>query len=60
MATEGPIHKLLVIDNIDTKTDDGVTSDVSLVTPSSHVKPIVTRRELWSYYCTQHGQSAPL
>jgi hypothetical protein len=33
------------------KNDDGVISDVSDVCPSSHGEPIVTRRELWSYYC---------
>jgi hypothetical protein len=35
------------------KNDDKLTSDVpsSYVTLLSHVEPIVSRRELWSYYC---------
>src|SRR6266850_2505385 len=37
--------------HLDEKNDEEVISDVSLVNPSSHGEPIVTRRELWSYYC---------
>jgi hypothetical protein len=34
------------------KNDDGSKPDVSLITQSNQGEPIVTRRELWSYYCT--------
>ena len=36
---------------LDKKSDDRIISDESHVAPSSHGEPIVTRRELWSYYC---------
>jgi len=36
---------------LDKKSDDRITSHESHVAPSSHGEPIVTRRELWSYYC---------
>lgn len=55
MATGDPLPELPVLE----KTDDGVTSDVSLVTSSSNDEPIVTRRELWSYYCTQRRHFSP-
>jgi len=32
-------------------SDDRTQSDDSHVALSSHGEPIVTRRELWSYYC---------
>ena len=35
----------------DKKSDDRITSDDSYVAPWSHGEPVVTRRELWSYYC---------
>jgi hypothetical protein len=48
MATHSSILELPVLDN---KNDDGVTSGVSFIPPSSCREPIVTRQELWSYYC---------
>jgi len=36
---------------LDKKSDDRITSHESHVTPEGHGEPIVTRRELWSYYC---------
>ena len=41
---------------IDKKNDDGIL-DASLVTPLNQGEPIVTRSELWSYYCTCHSTS---
>ena len=36
---------------LDKKGDDRIISHDSHVAASSHDEPIVTRRELWSYYC---------
>ena len=36
---------------LDKESDDRIISDDSHVAASSHDEPIVTRRELWSYYC---------
>jgi hypothetical protein len=36
---------------LDEKSDDRIQSGDPHVAPSSHGEPIVTRRELWSYYC---------
>jgi hypothetical protein len=36
---------------LDKETDDKIISDDWHVATSSHDEPIVTRRELWSYYC---------
>jgi hypothetical protein len=55
MATENPIPEFSVLDK---KDDDKATSDVWHVSPSSHGEPIVTRRELWSYYC-KHCKPRP-
>jgi len=40
------------------KNDNEFKLDVSPVTPSSQVEPIVTRRELWSYYRKCHASRA--
>ena len=53
MAADNAIPEITVLD----KNKDGVTHDVSLVHPSSHGEPIVTRRELWSYYCKPRKDS---
>jgi hypothetical protein len=42
----------------DKKNDDRLEYDVSLITPLNQGEPIVTRRELWSYYCTCHTSRA--
>jgi len=50
MVTDSPTSELPVFD----KTDGRGTHDVvSIVTPSNQLEPIVTRRELWSYYRTR-------
>ena len=40
--------------DLDKKNDDRVTTEVSNVTPLDCDEPIVTRWELWSYYCKCH------
>jgi len=40
--------------DLDKKNDDRVTTEVSNVTPLNCDEPIVTRWELWSYYCKCH------
>ena len=40
---------------LDIASDDGVTSDILKVTPSGLGEPIVTRAELWSYYCKRRS-----
>jgi hypothetical protein len=47
MAEEKFTPELPVLDK---KNYDGVTSEVSKFTSSSHGERIVTRKELWSYY----------
>jgi hypothetical protein len=40
------------------RNDDKSASDISVshVPPMSHDEPIVTRKELWSYYCKLCGE----
>ena len=33
------------------RKDDTIVTDVSVVSPQSYNEPIVTRKELWAYYC---------
>jgi len=54
MATANTTTEHLVLD---IPSDDGVASDISKVTPS-HGEPIVTRSELWSYYCKRRSDSS--
>jgi hypothetical protein len=37
--------------DLDKKDDDRLTTEVPNVTPLNRDEPIVTRWELWSYYC---------
>jgi hypothetical protein len=48
MASEKSTPELPVLDK---KNDDGITSEISKATSSSHGERVVTRKELWSYYC---------
>ena len=51
MASEKSTPELPVLDK---KNDDGIESEVSKVSSSIHGargERIVTRKELWSYYC---------
>lgn len=48
MALEKSTPELPVLDK---KDDDGITSEVSKATSSTHGERVVTRKELWSYYC---------
>lgn len=48
MASEKSTPELPVLDK---KSDDEITSEVSKITSSSHGERVVTRKELWSYYC---------
>jgi hypothetical protein len=36
------------------RKDDAAVSEVPVVAPPSYHEPVVTRRELWSYYCAFH------
>jgi hypothetical protein len=47
MASEKSTPELPVLD----KNGDGITCEVSKATSLSHGERIVTRKELWSYYC---------
>jgi hypothetical protein len=41
----------------ETQKDEGASISVTPVTPQSYhedSEPVVTRRELWSYYCVYH------
>ena|SRR5712671_2851356 len=49
MATDSPTSELPVFDKTDGR---GIHDVVPIVTPSNPLEPIVTRRELWSYYRT--------
>jgi hypothetical protein len=40
---------------LDNDSDDRIISDDLHVASSSHGEPIVTRRELWSYYCKRRS-----
>lgn len=42
---------------LDKETDDKIISDDWHVATSSHDEPIVTRRELWSYYLYFNGDA---
>jgi len=46
-ATEHLVPELVLPD-----TDDAAASDVPVVAPPNYDEPVVTRRELWSYYRT--------
>ncbi|KAH9965402.1 autophagy-related protein 22-like protein [Russula dissimulans] len=51
MATDDPTSEPPIFD----KTDGRDTKDAPTVTLSNHLEPIVTRRELWSYYLYLNG-----
>lgn len=42
----------LVLPDSDVGKDDAAASEVPVVAPPSYDEPVVTRRELWSYYRT--------
>ena len=44
----------------ETQKDEDASVSVTPVSPQSHHdEPVVTRRELWSYYCVFHLPSLP-
>lgn len=54
MPTENSIPEILVLHS-DKEDDDGIKADVLGVTTSTPNEPVVTMRELWSYYCEWRG-----
>jgi hypothetical protein len=57
MATDNSTTELSALDK---KNEDGVTPSFSFTPSSGHGEPVVTRWELWSYYCKRRKISRRL